>query len=598
MFQSKEHKVMDRRIGKILSLILALCGSLCAQQPSIKLKLLDVEENQIRQAEQGVPFLLQVIIENIDGAKQPEHIDGFSNFDVRHYGTESQTNIINYERHEKLTFNYLLTSHNKGAFQIGPVEMTTRDGKVIKSDTLHFHVADETVALTVHKKPYFLKVSVDKKSAYLGELITLNVRFYYAQDYERLKFVEPAFNGIKLGDIAESKTVGKEEIFGAQYSYKELIWSVYPEKVGHVLIPTIQGVFSVPSSHQHGFGSLFSMISMNPEKSVYSAPRSLQVKMLPESQEFNNVTAVGQFDRAQLLLQKDEAKVGEGLVATMSVSGVGNFDLIDAPKLQLPENIKYYESNSRVEKINNQKSEKIFEYILQADEAASFDLSSQTFAYFDPVDEAYKTLATNSVSLNIIVDQHAQSKKEDKAQESQVTPQDKVSSYVFKSDEIDYVIKSGMGYPAIDELNAYQTISWILMIMLCLFGLILFYWSYMYLFGIPLLQTYWLSYVVIRLSALRAYQQQDLRVLYNLLKTVCEKYDLQLHSQQTAELLQSKKSWNTFLSRIEEFLFSGRPEIKKEKQKLMLESIGWVKKLLIACRLLTFVHYKKIRGAE
>jgi len=587
---------MDKRIGKILFISLFSCIISCNDKAA-RLYLQDMEQNPIRQVEMSVPFLLQVVLDNVEDASYPDFIDGFEKLQVTKYGTSQTTSIVNGKKTERKIFNYVLRADKKDAYKVGPVIIKDSDGTTITSDIIHFHAGDKAVSYNLKKQSYFLQVQVDKKSVFVGQDITLAIRFYHNQDFDQLKIVEPMLDGVKQGGTLQGPSEGQETTRGQEYQYKEWKMKVYPEKVGTTIIPAIQAIFTMPSSDlQHGLRGLFDVFQMNTEKTVYSSPRSVEVKSLPESDTYKNVSAIGKFDKADLSLQKKQADVGEGVVATISVQGEGNMDMIKAPKLQLPDGLRYYESNSTVD--NNIKN---FEYILQADQKSSFTISSQTFVYFDPIEERYKTLQTNKEQLDIVADiQKTQVVDQDKnAVQADVKQADQ--KYIFQEDQIDYINESGMVAEMYDESIIQQIFRW-LVILLGLLSLIAgFYWIYIYVVGVPLLQTYWLSYIIVRFYAYRAYQRKDVHALYDLFKHICKKSDLDLHEHKIVQVFkkmgysdQKIKQWNEFVQKMMHVLFSGTEASSKEKQAVLQQGMIWIKELLACCRFVNSVQYQSI----
>ena len=594
MFQNREIQSMDKRIGKILLTCLLGSTLVCVDQ-SIKLYLQDVDQNPIRQAEIAVPFLLQVVAENIENADYPDSIDGFDQFQVTRYGASQSTSIINGQKTERKIFNYILKSDKPGSYKLGPVTIKDSQGAVIKSDTLHFRVGDTAVAYNLKKQSYFLQVQVDKKSVFIGQDLQLSIRFYHNQDFDQLKIIEPKFDNLHANTTLQGPVEGQEFIRGQEYSYKEWKMTVYPQKSGNIVIPAIQAVYIVPSYLQrNSMGGLFDIFSLNAEKTVYSSPRSVQVKELPESDIYKGVTAIGTFNEVLFNVEQEKVDVGEGVVAKLEVKGEGNLDMITAPKLSLPAGLRYYESNSTV-----LKQSKVFEYILQADQEGDYTIDSQSFVYFDIEKEEYRSLVSKAQSITVVAEGPAvinsqQTITKDTVAKDTLAVQKK---YVFKEHEIDFVNETGLFIQESPESMVQYMLSWIVFFLLWCSLVIAFYWFYIYIVGVPLMQTYWLSYVVMRLSAYRAYQQQDLHKLYMLIKSICDKYNMDLHSTDIAQLIAKVKSdqvaqdWSQFLERMMHVLFSGQTITNKEKQQLLQQAIGWTKLLLLVLRVRSQKQY-------
>ena len=147
---------------------------------NIRLYIQDMEQNPIRQVEKGVPFLLQVVVDNMNGVQQPENIPGTEQFGVTRYGSSQSTNIINGLRTDRMIFNYALRAQDTGTFRLGPLSIRDKDGTMVTSESIQVVVGDTTISHSVKKQPYFLETKIDRKSLYVGQELAVKIRFYYA----------------------------------------------------------------------------------------------------------------------------------------------------------------------------------------------------------------------------------------------------------------------------------------------------------------------------------------------------------------------------------------------------------------------------------
>lgn len=589
-----------KKIGKVFAtfLLWSFCFSfLISADKNIRLYIQDMEQNPIRQVEKGVPFLLQVVVDNMQGVKQPEDISGFENFKVTRYGASQSTNIINGQRTDRMIFNYGLNAEKLGTFSLGPVFMRDKDGVEVSSDVVHIIVGDKTIAHSVKKMPYFLETQVDKKLLYLGEELLVKIRFYYTSAFENLQFINAKFENFIIGEISQNNVVGKETIRGGEYNYQEWLIKLYPEKTGTLIIPSMQVAFRVAADFSQNLMGIFDMFGMSSEKRVQSAARSVDVISLPESKNYKHVTAVGKFDQAVFALKQNKADVGEGIVATCSVSGVGNFEMIKAPLLQLPAGLKYYEANSSISKLENGRQEKIFEYIVQAEHSGDFVIPSQKFVFLDVEQKDYKSLSTNEVGLKIsggavpVV-----SKNEERVAGNDIASKalDGTSvNYVFKEGEIDYVVESGLiSAPSHSMIsNVLSGIILFLMVLACLVVLIVLYKKY---FGISWHETYWGYYVFVQWQLYKISRKKSVPELYALFEQVCGRFHVKLQGHIIVDAFKKAKlsdakiaEWQNFLKELFIFVFAKKENVQKDKEEILQQGQYWIKELLrvlFACR--------------
>lgn len=562
----------------------------------VRLYVQDMEQNPIRQVEKAVPFLLQVVVDNVEGVESPEHILGFDHFQVTQHGTSKSTSIVNGRRTDRLIFNYVLRAEQTGTYRLGPLTVKDKDGTEVTSESVQVVVGDKTVTHDVRKQPFFLETQIDKKSLYVGEELSVLVRFYYVSDFENLRIVEPRFDNFAVGEIDKVPRDGKQTIKGQEYEYKEWSIKLYPEKAGVLLIPAIQAAFKNSYDFAQGLMGLFDVFGMGSEKSVQASARSVDVLPLPESKEHKYVTAVGVFDRATFALKKVQGDVGEGIVATCTVTGIGNVETMKAPFLKLPEGLKHYEANSSVKKLESGKYEKTFEYIVQADQPGEFKILAQKFVYFNPQLKAYKSLSTNEASLKIM-GQAVSKQNDDVAQSNTVvsasTAPNSKPGYQFKKDQIQYVVESSSLLHISHDSMFHSMISWLLL----LFGIIAacaaLYWLYHAYVGISWHETYWGYYVSVRLKMRTLEQKQDLYGLYLLFGQVCQRFGLELQGENVLELLKKNnisdakiKEWQLFVQQLLATVFSQQGEKQKEKLLLLQQGLHWAKELLRCCRMM------------
>lgn len=583
-----------KKIGNII--LFSLFSSIVvSHDKAIQLYVQDMQQNPIRQIEKAVPFFLQVVVENMDGVLQPEQISGFEHFQVTQQGASRSTNIINGHRTDRIIFNYILRAEQTGTYRLGPVSLNDSDGTVVKSNSISVVVGDHTVTHDIKKQPFFLETRIDKKVVYVGQELKVFIRFYYVNDFENFRFGETKFEKCTMGEITQTPGDGKETIKGQDYRYKEWCIKVYPEITGVLVIPAIQAGFKNSYDFTQGLMGLFDIFGMSSEKVVQSSARSVDVLPLPESQQYKHVSAVGIFDRAIFELKKTKGEVGEGVVATLLVTGFGNFDMMKSPLLKLPDGLKHYEANSSIKKLEQEKQEKIFEYIVQADQSGEFAIPEQTFVYFDPQQKSYKTLQTNKTTLKVVGDAVPHKKNDDTAQKTETTvpivSQAVDKSYVFKPDQIDYVIQTIPSDRLTDGIFS-KTISWLLWLLgllaLCL-GL---YWLYQVYVGISLYDTYWGYYFVVWLQLRSIEKKQDINGLYQLFEQIFQRFGLELHGSEVIMLLKKNnvsdakiQEWQLFVQQLLAMVFSKQSDNQHEKQQLLQQGAYWIKQVLLSCPL-------------
>ena len=87
---------MVKKTGNIFIVMIALFSMMNVNASSkLLLQVSDLQQNKVSQVEIGVPFLVQVIAQNIDSDGQPDGFDAWDNFAVTFYGVGQSMTSIN-----------------------------------------------------------------------------------------------------------------------------------------------------------------------------------------------------------------------------------------------------------------------------------------------------------------------------------------------------------------------------------------------------------------------------------------------------------------------------------------------------------------------
>jgi len=128
------------------------------------------------------PVQLELKIENARITRPPTV--SASGLSINFAGTSSRTQILNFQASSITTFTYIVTPTKEGVFEIPSIEVSA-GGKVYRTSSLVLKVVHENSnsadRSTNSDKPYFGELVVPKESAYVGEQIPIELRFYFSQ---------------------------------------------------------------------------------------------------------------------------------------------------------------------------------------------------------------------------------------------------------------------------------------------------------------------------------------------------------------------------------------------------------------------------------
>lgn len=333
--------------------------------------------------------------------------------------SSSSVQIINgkMSQSSEYTYSFILQPKKSGKINVGPAEFTI-GGKKYSSNSLTIEVVGNTsqrsqssgVNQPVDESgDIFIKVFLDKNTAYQGEFIIATVKLYSKvsiSSINRLDF--PSFDGFYKQDIETpplrrlEKEVVNGQVYGTGVIQKFVL---IPQKAGvQTISPCVMDCnVEVQSRSNSFFDDFFSNPYQTVQKKVRSKPVNVTVKSLP-TRPASFSGAVGKFN---FNATYDKTKVNENdpVILKISINGAGNLKLIDAPKISFPEGIETSEptaTNRTNDRDGGISGSKQFEYLLIPRAPGKITLPPIEFSYFDPVAKQYKTLTSEATTLDVI----------------------------------------------------------------------------------------------------------------------------------------------------------------------------------------------------
>ena len=313
------------------------------------------------------------------------------------------------------TYTYFLTPRSKGNFTIGQAEVTINE-EIYKTSPIEIEVTNAV------KKPndpnnvegqidgnIHLVAEVSNPNPYLNEGITIIYKLYFR-------------NPISVSDVSELETpsygdfwshlikIGRAEInmrgtFKGE-SYNEVVWRkavLYPQKSGNLILEplTLDLTLSLPSNRRDLFGR---RILTQSQKTITTGEKVIKLKDLPKKNKPENFSgAVGKFD-FDLILNKNALKASESFQAKIKVRGKGNLNLFNLPSINVPNTLEVYEPehNEKV-KVTLSGIQGTVEdsYTIVPQFQGKYPIPSIEFTYFDPKLEAYKTLFSQELIVDV-----------------------------------------------------------------------------------------------------------------------------------------------------------------------------------------------------
>ncbi|MEX2597928.1 MAG: BatD family protein [Salibacteraceae bacterium] len=340
----------------------------------------------------------------------------------------SSMQLINGNFSSSTAYSYILRPIKTGELTIGSASITI-DDQLVKSNPVKIKAIGNQQSRNNNQQQQgqqqknnqtpsddlssdvFMKLYVTKKDAYIGEQLVATYKLYLNAQVVRYIPNRPAYNGFynQELEINPSQEVTQEVINGRQFTVATMKKVVLtPQKSGKLEVPPLELEMVVRvQDNQRRRRSLFDQFfggQKDVKIEVKSNPELINVKPLPSANQPSDfIGAVGDFSLTAEV-DRDQLKVNEAVNYTLTLSGKGNIDLINEPKVNFPVDFESYDpktkQNIKLSHAGTQGS-KSYEYVLIPRHEGQFDLRPVTMSYFDPKSKTYKRASTKALSLHI-----------------------------------------------------------------------------------------------------------------------------------------------------------------------------------------------------
>jgi hypothetical protein len=241
---------------------------------------------------------------------------------------------------------------------------------------------------------------VTPETLFIGQQATYQVAVFIDDAVRPLlrrnpEFLPPELRGLLAYDLATPAPFASREAGGKHYGAHVFLKALFPLATGALVIPSSKLSYSMPQS-----SSYFS----REENHVVTAESSVViVKPLPTEgrpTDFNG--AVGVL-KSSVRLDTTTARVGDPLILTLRVQGIGNVKLLPRPTLQVEwatavpgtERLQVDTSGPMV------KGAKEFDWILTPSRDGEVTTPAIAYTYFNPYTRKYEVAESDVVSLNV-----------------------------------------------------------------------------------------------------------------------------------------------------------------------------------------------------
>ncbi len=328
------------------------------------------------------------------------------------------------------TYSFYLRAIKEGKFTIPAATITVKKQKV-KSNSFEIEVLKDNSVVTGKSssqtasggtvKDVFLEAAPSKKTAFVGEQITLTYKIYYTLPISNLSISKaPSYSGFWTKDITDHNGVMQQSsIVRNEQEYhvatvQEIV--LIPQKPGTLTIDPLSiscmaQIRTEKKQQQRGydpfesfFGDIMGTSYTNVKKELVSQPIDIEVRQVPAKDKPESFKgAVGQFTFTSKI-DKTEMKSNDAFTITFTVSGKGNIELLDIPRPVFPPDFEVYDPKITTNTKSNAygiSGSKKAEYVVIPRVSGDFDLKPTKFSYFDPAKNKYVTLESETYHLKV-----------------------------------------------------------------------------------------------------------------------------------------------------------------------------------------------------
>ncbi|KAF5076101.1 Oxygen tolerance [anaerobic digester metagenome] len=330
----------------------------------------------------------------------------------------SVTRAVNY------SYTFILEATKEGEFTIGAASATVNKKEYTTSPiTIEVVKGDEPSRTTnstttgtrnaeVSKSDLFLVVQLNKSKVYRGEPVLATVRLY-----SRFQLVDladpklPTLNGFwnQTIELPDGIKVEGVNLNGKIYQSAVLKqYLLFPQKSGKLVIDPFEIVVVYQqrsNAPRSVFDDFFGMTETY-RKRVASEPVTVNVKDLPNGAPASFSGAVGSF-KVEAKTDKTSVKSNEAITYRVKISGKGNLQLLETPKVDFPAGFELFDpkvSDSYRSTLEGVSGSKTYEFVAIPRTSGDYSLEPFEFSYFDPSSQSYKTLKSSAIPISVISD--------------------------------------------------------------------------------------------------------------------------------------------------------------------------------------------------
>ena len=241
----------------------------------------------------------------------------------------------------------------------------------------------------------FLKASLDKTEAYVGEQVTLTLVIFSRVDLSSVDAVNmPKLEGFWSEDLDTPTQLAPEQRMVGGVPYRAYLLrrrALFPVKAGTLTINAAEADITT--------GFLFNGHRVHRKANTLT----LKVKPLPSNANGPQDVNVGQW-RLSAEASQTNIKLGEPIQVKVTLEGKGNLRNLSPPALNGPSSVKIYEPTT-TDKLSISGGllggKRIQEYVVLASQTGDFTLPGLSLPFFNPETGKHEESKTDPIVLHV-----------------------------------------------------------------------------------------------------------------------------------------------------------------------------------------------------
>jgi len=323
------------------------------------------------------------------------------------------------------TYTYTLKALKEGTYTI-PAATVTIDGKNYSSKEISLKVipadpnrqqsqssarrgsSSDSRSTSINKDDILLGVDLSKTTVYEGEALMATLKLYSRNhDISDLSDAKwPEMNGFSMDEVElKDQQASLEQYHGGNYrAYPLRQWLLFPQRSGEIPISSasMNAIARVYTVGRGFFGETIGTYQ-NVQVPLTSPERKVKVLPLPAGKPASYMNAVGDFS-IKGELTSDHVKANDAIIYRITIEGTGNLKYVRDPQPEFPADFEVYDPKSEIKSrftSSGISGKKTIEYTIIPRFGGSFQIPAVEFSYFNPKSAQYKTLSTESFTLEV-----------------------------------------------------------------------------------------------------------------------------------------------------------------------------------------------------